>query len=74
MAEEYFVEETELQLTAIVSKYKNRPQLILTKCIKDQEKIKIISKLILNDGYIPCRIMVKDKLKFYANLKEKGLI
>lgn len=71
MSEEQYYEEPELELTAIISQYKGRPQLTLTKMIRNPEKIRIIANLILNEGYIPCRIVVRDKMMFYANLKKK---
>ena len=74
MSEEVFFEDPEIELTAIVSQYKGQPQLRLVKMITSPDKIRILAQLILKDGYIPAKIKVKDKLKFYANLKEKKLI
>lgn len=74
MSDELVFEEPELELTAIVSIYKGRPQLILSKKIIAPEKIRLLVRLILEDNYIPARIVVKDKLLFFANLKQKKLI
>lgn len=73
MSEEVQLHDPELELSAIITKSKGKPQLMLTKHISNPEKIRFISALILNENYIPCRIVVKDKLRFYANLKEKKL-
>ncbi len=74
MSEEQQYIEPELELSAIVSVYNGKPKLTLQKYITAPDKIKLLASLILNEEYIPCRIVVKDKLRFYANLKEKGII
>ena len=74
MVDELFFEDPEIELTAIISQYKGKPQLRLVKMITAPDKIKILAQLILKDDYIPARIKVKDKLKFYASLREKKLI
>lgn len=64
----------ELYLPVIITHEKGKPVLFLTKKIRDPMKIKILAQILLNEQFIPTKIIVKDKLKFSATLKQFKII
>jgi len=75
MAEEFeFVELPELQIGITISKQKGKPVLFLQKKISDPQKIRLLTEIIMRRQYLPCKIIVKDKLIFFARLKKEGII
>lgn len=76
MSEEKPLEEPELYLSATVyiDRKTGQPRMKLYKDLHAKEKIRLLSNLILREEYLPCRILVEDKLLFYSKLKELGLL
>lgn len=73
--EAYIPDEPELELLAQIKYSNGTPRLLFkAKTISSPEKIALISKLILQNGYIPAKIKIRDKFLFFANLKKANLI
>ena len=51
-----------------------KPTLILKKKISDPKKIKYLVDLMLMGELIPAEIIIKDKFRFHARLKQLNLI
>jgi len=64
----------ELHLGITISKHKGKPAIYIVKKITDPQKIKILTEIIMSNQDLPAKIIIKDKLKFVARLKEEKLI
>ena len=69
-----FNELPELELRINVTHDNGKPVLILKKKVSDPQKIKILAGIIMANQYLPAKILVKDKLLFYSQLKKEKII
>lgn len=64
----------ELHLGITISRDNGQACLVLRKKITSPEKVRLLIEIIQNNQFIPAKIVIKDRLKFFSRLKQEKLI
>jgi len=64
----------ELSLGVTITLINNKPAMIIGKKIVNEQEIKIMSKLLMENEVLFVPIKIYDKLSFLAKLKEKKIV
>lgn len=65
---------TDLSLGVTVTRLNKKPALIIRKQIINEQEVKILSQILLDQGTILVPITIEDKLSFYSKLKKNKII